>query len=127
MVLLFFSKFPKVQHTEEERVVLWTCTEPWPPNELFAYFAAMFATSVANKNRHWASIFFTSITVDPHTSRCVSGFWVSHVVCSADVTAEDIRQPQSAHRGVLGLSLCLRLVVPLSFHNCFSAIGLFAS
>ena len=137
LAVLFFSKFPRVQHSVEERVGTLDMYKALAGQRVvWLYFAAMFAyTGCEQGTANWMSNFLRQYHgFDPHTTGAtvVSWFWgLLAAGCLVGLLLLKIFDSRKVLiGGAVGALFCLSLALFGSAHVsviAFPAIGLFAS
>jgi MFS transporter, FHS family, L-fucose permease len=137
VAVLYSSRFPKVQHTAEERAGSWEMYRSLARQRVvWLYFAAMFAyVGCEQGSADWMSSFLQRYhSLDPHTTgaTAVSWFWgLLTAGCSVGMLLLKIFDSRKVLIGAcIGALLCLSgaLFGPLKVSViAFPAVGLFAS
>jgi fucose permease len=137
VIVLFFARFPKVQHTDEERAGSLAMYRTLARQRVvWLYFAAMFAyTGCEQGTADWMSSFLKQYHgLDPHTigAAAVSWFWgLMTVGCLIGMFLLKIFDSRKVLIGAsIGALLCLSgaLFGPTRVSTiAFPAVGLFAS
>jgi len=137
VVILFFAKFPKVRHTEEERGGSLDMYQALMRQKVvWLYFAAMFAyVGCEQGTADWMSSFLSQYHhFDPHTvgASAVSWFW--GLLTAGCVVGMLLLKIFDSRKVLIGTSVCALCCLSAALYGparvaviAFPAVGLFAS
>ena len=137
VAILFFAKFPKVRHTEEERAGSLDMYQALMRQKVvWLYFAAMFAyVGCEQGTADWMSSFLSQYHhFDPHTigASAVSWFW--GLLTAGCVVGMLLLKVFDSRKVLIGASVCALCCLSAALFGparvaviAFPAVGLFAS
>jgi len=137
VVVLWWSKFPRVEHTEEERAGSWEMYRSLARQRVvWLYFVAMFAyVGCEQGTADWISRFLSDYHgYDPHTTGATAISWFWGLLTAGCLAGMLLLKIFDSRKVLIGTSICALVTLSVALFGsakvsllAFPTIGLFAS